>query len=58
MLVALTSSRVSYVAPAREVGIVLGAALGIVLLREGYGRARIAGALLIVAGVLTLGLAP
>jgi uncharacterized membrane protein len=49
---------VSYVAPAREVGIVLGALLGVVLLHEGYGRARIAGALLIVAGVLTLGLAP
>jgi len=58
VLVALTTSRVSYVAPAREVGIVLAAALGIVLLREGYGPARIAGALLIVAGVLTLGLAP
>ncbi len=58
VLVALTSSRVSYVAPAREVGIVLGAALGIVVLREGYGAARIAGALLIVAGVLTIGLAP
>ncbi len=58
VLVALTTSRVSYVAPAREVGIVLGALLGIVLLHEGYSRARIAGALLIVAGVLTLGLAP
>ena len=58
VLVALTTSRVSYVAPAREVGIVLGAALGIAVLHEGYGVARIAGAALIVAGVLTLGLAP
>jgi uncharacterized membrane protein len=58
VLIALTTSRVSYVAPAREVGIVLGALLGVVLLHEGYGVARIAGALLIVAGVLTLGLAP
>jgi uncharacterized membrane protein len=58
VLIALTTSRVSYVAPAREVGIVLGAALGIVVLHEGYGVARLAGAALIVAGVLTLGLAP
>ena len=58
VLVALTTSKVSYVAPAREVGIVLGAVLGIVILREGYGVARIAGAVLIVAGLLTLGLAP
>jgi drug/metabolite transporter (DMT)-like permease len=58
VLIALTTSRVSYVAPAREVGIVLGALLGVVLLGEGYGRIRIFGSLLIVAGALTLGLAP
>lgn len=58
VLVALTTSRISYVAPAREVGIVLGALLGVVLLGEGYGMVRIAGSVLIVAGALTLGLAP
>ena len=58
VLIALTTSRVSYVAPAREVGIVLGAVLGVVLLGEGYGRIRIFGSLFIMAGVLTLGLAP
>jgi len=58
VLVALTTSRVSYVAPAREVGIVLGALLGVLLLGEGYGRIRIFGSLLIVAGCLTLGFAP
>jgi drug/metabolite transporter (DMT)-like permease len=58
VLVALTTSRVSYVAPAREVGIVIGALLGVFLLGEGYGRTRIVGSLFIVAGVLTLGLAP
>lgn len=58
VLAALTTSRISYVAPAREVGIVLGAAMGVVLLREGYGAARVAGAGLIVAGVITLALAP
>ncbi len=58
MLAALTTSRISYVAPTREVGIVIGAALGVMLLGEGYGRWRIAGAVLILAGVLSLGLAP
>ena len=58
VLVALTTSRVSYVAPAREVGIVLGALLGVLLLGEGYGRIRVFGSLFIVGGVLTLGLAP
>jgi drug/metabolite transporter (DMT)-like permease len=58
VLVALTTSRVSYVAPAREMGIVVGAFLGVLLLGEGYGAWRVFGALLILAGVLTLGLAP
>ncbi|MEX0801240.1 MAG: DMT family transporter [Dehalococcoidia bacterium] len=58
VLAALTSGRVSYIAPAREVGIVIGALLGVVFLGEGYGRWRISGSLLIVAGALTLGLAP
>jgi uncharacterized membrane protein len=55
VLVALTTSRVSYVAPAREVGIVLGALLGVLLLVS-YGRIRIFGSLFIV-GRATLGLA-
>jgi drug/metabolite transporter (DMT)-like permease len=58
VLAALTTSRISYVAPAREVGIVLGAAMGVLLLHEGYGPARIAGAALIVGGVITLAVAP
>ena len=58
VLVALTTSRISYVAPVREVGIVIGAMLGVMLLGEGYGRWRIAGAVTILAGVLTLALAP
>ncbi|MEE8385135.1 MAG: hypothetical protein V3S01_04395, partial [Dehalococcoidia bacterium] len=43
---------------AREMGIVFGAILGVVFLGEGYGVWRILGALLILGGVLTLGLAP
>ena len=58
VLVALTTSQVSYIGPAREVGIVLGAVLGVAFLREGFGASRIGGSLLVVAGVVTLGLAP
>jgi drug/metabolite transporter (DMT)-like permease len=58
VLVALTTSRVSYVAPAREVGILLGVAMGVVLLGESYGVPRIVGSLLMAAGVVVLGLAP
>ena len=58
VLIALTTTRISYVAPTREVGIVLGAIMGVVLLREGYGSFRIGGSVLVVAGVLTLALAP
>lgn len=58
VLIALTTSRVSYIAPAREVGIVLGAAMGVFLLGEGYGLTRIWGAVLIVAGCIVLGVAP
>ena len=58
VLLALTFSRVSYIAPARELGIVFGALLGTLALREPYGRFRVAGSLLIVAGVFGLALAP
>ena len=58
VLVALTTSRISEVAPVGELGIVIGAMLGVMLLGEGYGRWRIAGAVTILAGVLTLALAP
>jgi drug/metabolite transporter (DMT)-like permease len=58
VLIAFTTSQVSYIAPAREVGIVLGAAMGVFLLGEGYGLTRVWGAALIVAGAITLGLAP
>jgi uncharacterized membrane protein len=58
VLIALTTSKVSYVAPAREVGIVLGTAMGVLWLGEGYGLTRIWGSALVVAGVITLALAP
>jgi uncharacterized membrane protein len=58
VLIALETTRVSYIAPTREVGIVLGAALGVLLLGEGYGLSRIWGSLLVVAGVITIAVAP
>jgi drug/metabolite transporter (DMT)-like permease len=58
VLIALTTSRVSYIAPSREIGIVVGTALGVLLLGEGYGFTRIWGSALIVAGVALLALAP
>ncbi len=58
VLLALTTSNVSYVAPAREIGIVFGAIYGSTVLAEGYGRTRIAAAALIATGVITLAVAP
>jgi len=58
VLFALTQSPVSYIGPAREVGIVLGAILGVFFLREGFGLSRIGGSVLVVAGVVLLGVAP
>ena len=54
VLAALTTSQVSYIAPVREVGIVIGAFLGVVFLGEGYGITRVLGSALIVAGVVGL----
>jgi drug/metabolite transporter (DMT)-like permease len=58
VLAALETSRVSYIAPSREVGIVFGAALGVVFLGEGFGLWRVWASLAIVAGVVVLALAP
>jgi multidrug transporter EmrE-like cation transporter len=58
VLAALETSRVSYIAPAREVGIVFGTVFGVVFLAEGLGGARVWAAMVIVAGVVVLALAP
>jgi drug/metabolite transporter (DMT)-like permease len=58
ILVALQFSRVSYIAPAREVGIVLGVLLGILLLREPFGKGRVLGSCLIVVGLVLISLSP
>ena len=54
VLFALVVAPVSLVAPAREVSIVFGALLGARLFAEGDVRRRVAGALLILAGIVAL----
>jgi len=57
VLFAMRLAPVSHVAPARELSTLVGAWFGSRLLREDSGPWRIAGAALIVGGVLSLALA-
>jgi len=57
ILLALQFSQVSYVSPCREVGIVMGVALGILVLKEPFGKGRIIGSCLIVLGLILIALA-
>ena len=54
VLTAFSLSRVSYVAPAREVGIVIGVLMGIFLLKEPFGQGRLFGSGLIVGGLVLI----
>lgn len=54
VLTAMVFTPVSYVAPAREVSILIGTAMGTQLLAEGHARHRLAGAAAMVAGVIAL----
>lgn len=54
VLIALSFTPVSYVAPAREVSILIGAALGVAVLAEPNAPHRIVAAAAIVAGVIGL----
>lgn len=56
VLTALAVSPVSYVAPAREIGILFGSLLGTRTLAEAAGRRRTVAALVMVGGVVALGL--
>lgn len=56
VLTALAVSPVSYVAPAREVSILIGTLFGVRLLKEGRLGMRLFGALAIVAGLVALAL--
>ena len=56
ILTALTFSPVSYVAPAREISILIGAAMGAKFLQEGDVRRRLTAASLMVVGIIALAL--
>lgn len=58
VLTAFSLSRVSYVAPAREVGIVVGVLLGVLLLKEPFGKGRLLGSSFIVAGLVLIAVSP
>lgn len=55
VLVAMSMAQVSYILALRQVSVVLGAALGVVLLKEKYGGVRIVGSMIIFVGVYLLG---
>jgi drug/metabolite transporter (DMT)-like permease len=57
ILIALQAAQVSYVAPLRELGVVIGTLMGMTLLGEPAAAQRLAGAGLVTAGAITLGLA-
>jgi len=58
VLTAFSLSRVSYVAPAREVDIVIGVLMGVYLLKEPFGGGRLLGSSFIVVGVALIALSP
>jgi len=58
VLFVLQDSQVSYVGPFRETALVIGVALGALFLNERAAKQRIAGAAIIVAGAVTMALAP
>ncbi len=58
VLSALLLSPVSYVAPFREIGILVGVVLGFYILKERPDRTRITGAVLIAIGAALIALAP
>jgi len=57
ILMAMTTSKVSYVAAFRQVGALFGAGLGIIFLKETQWKTRITGALILTLGLILIGLA-
>ena len=58
VLIALKTSRVSYIAPAREVGLVFGILLGALVLKETIDKKRAIGSAIIVTGLILLSTSP
>ncbi|PYI53604.1 hypothetical protein DLM86_17080 [Paenibacillus flagellatus] len=53
-LFAMQHAQVTYIAPLREVGIVFGALLGMVVLKEKHGAVRIAASVVVVTGIFLI----
>ena len=51
----MSLAQVSYILALRQLSVVIGAAAGVFLLREEYGRVRILSSLIIFTGVYILG---
>ena len=58
VLSALQLAQVSYVWPAREIGIVIAVLLGSLVLKESFGRGRLLGSCLIVLGIAAIAVFP
>ena len=57
-LTAFSLAQVSYMAPAREFGIVVGVLMGVFVLKDRFGRGRVLGSGFIVGGLALIALAP
>jgi drug/metabolite transporter (DMT)-like permease len=57
VLIALQTSKVSYVTAFRQVGALFGAGMGIFFLKESYWKTRLCGALILTLGLVLIGLA-
>ena len=57
VLLAMQFTQVSYIIPAREIGIVIGVLLGTIILGESFGKGRIVGSCLIASGVALISIA-
>jgi drug/metabolite transporter (DMT)-like permease len=57
VLTALTLTSASYVTAGRSMSVVVGAGLGTLVLKEGFGRARIIGAAMMVIGIVMMAVA-
>ena len=58
VLTAFSLSRVSYVAPAREMGIVIGVLKGVLILKEPFGRTTLDGSAITVLGLIFIAISP
>ncbi len=55
VLYSMSLAQVSYILALRQISVVLGALMGVIFLREKYGRVRIIGSVIIFIGVYILG---